>query len=85
MVRCEPFAGLTSQLNRRKLLFFHQLGMNINVEAYWNQNRKTKNELVIAHLSPPLVSPFPKNKDFSIERTIPEILHSCIFLNLKQN
>lgn len=85
MVRCEPFAGLTSQLNRRKLLFFHQLGMNINVEAYWNQNRKAKNEPVIAHLSPPLVSPFPKNKDFSIERTILEILHSCIFLNLKKN
>lgn len=60
MVRCEPFAGLTSQLNMSKLLFFHQLGMNINVEAYWNQNRKTKNEPVIAHLPPPLVSPFPK-------------------------
>ena len=60
MVRCEPFAGLTNQLNRSKLLFFHQLGMNINVEAYWNQNRKTKNEPVIAHLPFPLVSPFPK-------------------------
>lgn len=60
MVRCEPFAGLTSQLNMSKLLFFHQLGMNINVEAYWNQNRKTKNEPVIVHLPPPLMSPFPK-------------------------